>query len=445
MRLNIPHRLLALFISGFALGSFPLLSEEIGSPIRPLAQDHITVARSMDPLETHLWSPAIIALPNGRLVASYTIAHPKKVKKPSVQVHLTSDDHGKTWQARATSTARQGRFFLAGKTLYYIAPGVGLPIQRSDDNGNTWSKLYYLADKSKGGWHQTAANTWHAKGNVYLTMEQVKTKINAWNVAERIPVLLRAKESDDLTKPESWTFSESLAFADLLPGVRENDPQTDFFGVPFYPQSYPNRNPMAPKRSFSPMGWVESNVVQITDPNHYWYDPSGRTFHIFARFHSGNTNYAAMAKVVEQEDGTMKMELQTAPSGKKMLILPMPGGQMRFHICYDEKTKLYWLLGTQAVDSMSRPETLAPKRFDLAFNERQRLVLHFSKNMVDWCFAGIVAKEEADNASRHYACMDIDGDDLVILSRSGNNQAASAHNGNLITFHRIKNFRNLVY
>jgi hypothetical protein len=34
---------------------------------------------------------------------------------------------------------------------------------------------------------------------------------------------------------------------------------------------------------------------------------------------------------------------------------------------------------------------------------------------------------------------------LVILARSGDERAQSAHNGNLITFHRVRNFRALVY
>jgi hypothetical protein len=41
--------------------------------------------------------------------------------------------------------------------------------------------------------------------------------------------------------------------------------------------------------------------------------------------------------------------------------------------------------------------------------------------------------------------MAIDGDNLYVISRSGNEDAADAHNGNLITFHTIKNFRQLVY
>ncbi|AHF94873.1 hypothetical protein OPIT5_29185 [Opitutaceae bacterium TAV5] len=33
----------------------------------------------------------------------------------------------------------------------------------------------------------------------------------------------------------------------------------------------------------------------------------------------------------------------------------------------------------------------------------------------------------------------------VIFSRSGDKNVRSAHDGNLVTFHRVKNFRDLVY
>jgi len=65
--------------------------------------------------------------------------------------------------------------------------------------------------------------------------------------------------------------------------------------------------------------------------------------------------------------------------------------------------------------------------------------------MADWGFAGAVAISASPKEARHYASMDIDGDDLVILSRSGDARAKSAHDGNLITFHRVRDFRGLVY
>ena len=94
---------------------------------------------------------------------------------------------------------------------------------------------------------------------------------------------------------------------------------------------------------------------------------------------------------------------------------------------------------------MTRLELLSKERYNIPCDERDRLQLSFSKNMVDWCFAGLVAKGNSEKQSRHYACMAIDGEDLVLVSRSGDENTHSAHNTNLSTFHRIKDFRSLVY
>jgi len=94
---------------------------------------------------------------------------------------------------------------------------------------------------------------------------------------------------------------------------------------------------------------------------------------------------------------------------------------------------------------MTQPLLLPSDRFSLPNNERHRLQLHFSRNMVDWCFAGLVCTGNSAGQARHYASMVIDGDDLHILSRSGDHRAKSAHDGNLITFHTVHNFRDLVY
>ncbi len=198
-----------------------------------------------------------------------------------------------------------------------------------------------------------------------------------------------------------------------------------------------------------PVGWLETHVVQFTDPDHLWHDPTGKTFHLWSRAHTGGTGYAAIAKVVEQGDkpgtGEMTTMLEKVPSGKTMLYVPCPGGQMKFDVLFDDATKLYWLLSTQAADSMIRPDRMPADRYSLPNNERRRLQLHFSRNMIDWCFAGLVAIGPVEKASCHYASMTIDGEDLVVLSRSGDEKAKSPHDGNLITFYRVKDFHGLVY
>lgn len=432
-----------LLIPLLAVCASPVVAEpDAGEPIRALAQEHVVVGESPDPKNVPLYSPTILRLDSGRLVAGYTRF--AKDDAPKREILLSSDDGGRSWQTRAELPHLQGRVFRAGKALYYIATGAGLPIWRSDDEGLTWSGGGLLTSKDKV-WQQTPANVWHTRGHVYLAYERASARIDAWGPSEKALVLLRAPETEDLTRPAAWTFSSELVFADVLPGVRENRPELDFVGIPFFPQAYPGRLRLDGRRSMSPIGWVEPNVVQITDPNHYWFDPSGRTFHLLARAHTGGTGFACLTKVVEGPDGAMTMSLETAPSGKKMLFLPVPGGHLRFHLLYDQTTRLYWLLGSQPTDSMTRVDRLSPDRYDLPNNERHRLVLHFSRNLVDWCFAGLVAKTDHARQARHYASMEIDGDDLVILSRSGDTRAKSAHDGNLITFHRVKGFRDLVY
>jgi hypothetical protein len=415
-------------------------------PIRPLAQDHVVLAESPDPQKLPLYNPTLLRLPSGRLVAGYSLSnkHDKK-RTEGVGMHfLTSDDGGATWTERAVHRIGQARLLLAGGTVYALGSNK-LAIIRSDDAGATWSEPVPLVKET--GWHQHAANFIRANGNIYLVVERAANpEINAWVPGDLAPILMRAREDSDLTKPKSWTFASELAFKDIIPGYRENDPQIDWFGVPFYPPNFPNSTKLpGTKKTSAPIGWLEANVAQITDPDHYWFDPKGKTFHVLMRAHTGGTGYAALAKVVENDDGTMTTTLETAPSGKRVLFLPMPGGQMRFHITYDEKTKLYWLLGSQATDSMTRTDRLPADRYSLPNNERHRLVLHFSKNLVDWCFAGVVAIGDTPGQARHYASMDIDGDDLVILSRSGDARAKNAHDGNIITFHRVRNFRGLVY
>lgn len=427
------------------LAALQFRTETPAAPIRALAQEHVVVAESPNPATTSLFTPSILRLPSGRLVASFEQGGAGRDQGRPNAVILTSDDHGRTWQPRGRVRMTHGRVFAAGKSLYYLGHEGDLRISRSDDAGETWSPPRDLT--SGQSWHQTAANVWHARGHLYLVMERrVSRAIDGWAVGELAPILLRAAEDADLTEVRSWTFASELSFASALPGQAENYPKLDFFGVPFHQPDFPRRAPVAGSRAtMAPMGWLETNVVQIMDPDHLWFDPSGHTFHLLARAHTGGTGYAALTKVVERDDGTLATTLERVPSGRTMLFLPFPGGQMRFHLLYDEPTKLYWLLNSQATDSMTRPERLPATRFGLPNNERHRLVLHFSRNLVDWCFAGLVAESASPKEARHYACMDIDGDDLVILSRSADRRARSAHDGNLITFHRVSGFRSLVY
>jgi len=415
-----------------------------------LANDYTVVYESPDPEGAYCYSPGLARLASGRLVATMDLGGPavRGLSSTARWAHgekdydfigkvFTSDDSGQTWAHRTDFPFIHARPFVAGERLYVIGRERELMIIASDDGGETWSPPTALTEGQY--WHQSACNVHYANGNVYLVMERrVSFDVPGWYVDELAPVLMRAAIGADLTRREHWTFASELAFRDL---VTDGD---DLIGIPFW--NLGNTDPTGNiARHMAPMGWLETNVVQFVDPDHLWCDPTGHTFHLWMRSHTGGTGYACILKVVENPDGTMTTMPERVPSGRRIVYLPCPGGQMRFHVLYDDRTRLYWLLSTLASDGMARPERLPAGRYGLPMNERQVLALHFSKNMVDWRMAGVVAHGNGPKEARHYASMVIAGDDLLVLSRSGDDRAKNAHDGDLITFHTVRAFRDLVY
>ncbi len=348
-----------------------------------------------------------------------------------------SADKGKSFERVCEFPFMHARPFKCGEKLYILGHCNDLMIIASDDNGNTWSDPVALTEG--GDWHQAPCNVHYQNGCVYIVMEKRSPReINGWKVNNMAPVMMRACVESDLLDKANWTFASELYFDRAV-----KKEKLEYTGIPFFwttPSTYVE---IAPGRCCAEIGWLETNIVKFNDPDHYLYEKN--TLHLYMRAHTGLTNYAAMAKVVENEDGTMTTMLEKAPSGKFLTYIPLPGGQMKFHILYDEASSLYWLLSTQSTDSMTRAEKLPAERYNLPDNERRRLVLHFSKNCFDWCFAGVVAIGETEKMSRHYASMAVDGDDLLIVSRSGDDKAESAHNTNFVSFHKVKDFRKLIY
>lgn len=406
-------------------------------------KDYTVVFRSPDTKNVFAYSPSVLSF-QGRILVSMDAGGPgvkdleggmKDGEVQNGRIYI-SDDGGKSFRFIKTFPFEHARLFDDGDRVYIIGQLKDLKIIASDDGGETWSEPSVLTED--GAYHGAPTNVIRHNGYIYMAFENdMHRDVTTWNVSALSPVVLKAKEGSDLTKRENWIFSQQMSFRNAVPAK-----DLDYFGVPFYSTPEKASAPCGRVRC-APPGWLETNVVKIYDKEHYLYDESA--VYLFMRAHTGGTGYCAMMKARETITGGLTLEYVYAPSGKKWVYCPMPGGQMKFHILYDEETKTYWLLSTQATDSMRRAEYLPDDRFNLPNNERHRLQLHFSYNMIDWCFACMVDAGEGQRQSRHYAAMDFDGDDIVIASRSGDELCLDAHDTNLITFHRVKDFRKFIY
>jgi len=258
-------------------------------------------------------------------------------------------------------------------------------------------------------------------------------------VRHRADMLVDRCAPTNLLERSAWQFSNEITFQRAVTDTG----LLGALGLPFYPTD-PAAAQRLGTRPMAAPGWLETNVVQFRDPRHIWHDPSGRTFYLFMRAHTGTTNLGAIARGVEDESGKLTVSLAAAPSGAPLVHIPFPGGHLKFFILFDPLSNLFWLTSSQSTDSLARPDTVPAGRHSLPNGERHRLALHYSTNCLDWQFAGVVAIGDGPAQSRHYASLTTLGPDLLILSRSGNSDSRNAHDCNMITLHRIPNFRSLV-
>lgn len=122
-------------------------------------------------------------------------------------------------------------------------------------------------------------------------------------------------------------------------------------------------------------------------------------------------------------------------------FIDFPGGSTKFHILYDEKTKLYWAL------SNAVPEKHKGKAYKEEMT-RNTLVLMTSNNLVDWSIQKtLLYHPDVAKHSFQYPTFVIDGEDIVFVARTayddGKSGAYKQHDVNFFTFHRVENFRKL--
>ena len=117
-----------------------------------LANDFVAVYESPNPSAVYAYTPGLVRLPGGRLVATMDQGGPGVRDLPGPKglrgegpnawqgLIFTSDDRGHSWTRRAIFPFMQARPFVAGRSLYVLGHAGDLAVIRSDDEGETWSE-----------------------------------------------------------------------------------------------------------------------------------------------------------------------------------------------------------------------------------------------------------------------------------------------------------------
>jgi mannose-6-phosphate isomerase-like protein (cupin superfamily) len=329
----------------------------------------------------YIGSPSILIAPNGDYLATHDLFGPGSTSTVSAESKVfVSADRGATWKETAHFSDQfwsnlftlNGRIYLMGTTAEYGR----ILIRTSLDNGRTWSDPSYLTSDS--GYHTAPVPVVIHDGRLYRAFEFHPT--GPWGSFQAF--MMSAPITSNITRAESWTFSNRLSF-----------PLSDEGNT-----------------------WLEGNAV-VT--------PTGQVVDIL------RVNNRERAAILGLSGNELKLQQ----------FVDFPGGAKKFSIRYDAKSKLYWALVNPALPgeqiSVSSPgsvrNTLAVVSSpDLEHWTPRSIVIHHPDvshhgfQYVDWQFDG--------------------NDLVVASRTAFDDAAGGAHNfhdANFLTFHRIGNFRKL--
>lgn len=373
----------------------------------PLAQDYTVAYRNPDP-EYYVAGIGMERLADASYLAVMPVVPRSQwnARRPtrSQIVFARSGDAGRTWQEISRLPYYSAVPWLHRGKLYVFANrggtefrGDDLLILSSGDGGRTWSKPTRLLE----------GHFWNCHTNMVVQDDRLYWAIDDFSPA---PVPGIRVVVGDLTRdpmsPGSWRFSDTLRF----PGL---------------PAALANPELPAGKSNLT-----EANVIA----------------------HHGKIRVLATTQANGLSTAGLIAVLNVADDGKQVGLTfnqyyPAPGGQHKRGIVWDAKSRLFWATGNLPVDSQDSfpwwAEGRAAERFmGGGGNERRFLMLFYSADGLNWFQAGCIAQAAGISQSFMYARPMVDGDDLVVLSRSSIN-APNQHDADCATFHRVRNFRDL--
>ena len=336
-----------------------------------------------------LCSPSLVRHPDGYLLASMDVfagEHPQ-----NLTLIFRSDDNGKTWHyVSELMPCFWGKMFIHKGELYMLSVSTeygDLLIGKSEDGGKTFSAPVCLlrgANGKKGysGIHKNPQPVVSYNGRLYNTLEWGSWLDKGYFHGAMV---MSADENSDLLDPESWRFTPPVVH-DL------------------------NWKGAAPDGK---AGNIEGALVVAPDGKLYNY----------MRYQTQAEKKILVYAVPEDPDAPIEYSHPVS----------FDGNLSKFMIKFDEISGRYYSIISRRIDS---PKTA-----------RNLLSLVASENLSDWNLVCDLIDRRYDDPKMvgfQYVDFEIEGDDILYLSRTAMNQAKNYHDANYSTFHRLENFRSLL-
>lgn len=392
-----------------------VLFMNIGAVVAQASFPGKIIAQSPDPVTMFLASPSIVILPDGTYIASHDSGGENA--NGVFSAIYKSGDKGDTWELTTVlKDIRWANLFYHNDALYImgVKNGMGdVHIRRSTDKGNTWT-LPSDANNGvllKGYFHTGPTPTVVHNGRVWRAFEESydlkdKRKFNAF--------VMSVPAHSDLLKASNWTRTNNVKFNDDW--VNADSPE-----------------------------WCEGNVVVTPDGKIVDFlrmktdQPVNGTLEMQG-YAAGIPRYEVAAMINISDDGT------TATFDPATNFVHFPGASTKFTIRYDSVSKKYWSIINKITTVKSG---WGNGSSDGPWNQRNVVILSSSTDLKNWEERYKMLRwNEGDIITRRttfgfqYVDWQFEGNDIVAVMRTSW-YGQDWHNANLLTFHRLADFRNL--
>jgi len=268
-----------------------------------------------------------------------------------------------------------------------------LLIGKSEDGGTTFGMPEVLFRGScsfmENGPHKAPMPVISHAGRLWTAID-----FGAWSKGGHASCLLSVDENADLLDASNWSLTKPLRYDSTWEGTVKGESR----------------------------GLLEGSAV---------VSPNGDIFD-FLGYRTGgcvpDKNRAVILKGSAEEPGKRLSFYKT---------VDFYGNRSKFSVLYDDVSGMYF----SVVNRIKEADAAGPE------SKRNIASLSASPDLEQWrvlCDLLDYSNEDPEQVAFQYVDFLFDGEDLLFLSRTAFNRAASFHDNNYITFHRVINFRGLL-